>query len=646
MKSSLGKLKRFAFQRNDGKDRKEFHPPPLKLDHLALASEEMQDMRNCYDSLLSAAAATANSAYEFSESLREMGGCLQEKADLYKDDESKRVFMMLGKVQFELQKLVDHYRSHIFLTITKPSESLLDELQTVQEMKQQCDEKRSVYEYMIAQHKEKGRSKSGKGEGFSVEQLQQAHTEYEEEATLCVFRLKSLKQGQSRSLLTQAARHHTSQLNFFRKGLKSLEAADPLVKLITEKQHIDYQLSGLDEGLDGEDEGENSYDSNDNGELSFDYRPHKMGTEAAATSRNSMELDQEDQLFPKASTVDSIEFSLEKVHGDSQMLESEPMASSYSHSAPIIPEKKFDPAERARQMRPSRTQKFHAYVLPTPSDAKSSNSSRTSSAPRTRPTTTTHNMWHSSPLETKINKRDSKEDNQTLSFFKAHTLNDERDTSHENQASTLLPPSVADGLSFQQRDSVDTSDHKKLKRQSFSGPLSSNSRSGKPGFSASGPIPASKLPPLRASGPMLPQPSSPKTSSRHSPPSVSPPKISELHELPRPPGIVSNKPTTSSASSGLSGPLGSKNSEFSVENKSIFAASNTASPLPTPPLTVPRSFSIPSSHYRTKANVTKLLESPQLNEKDIASPPLTPMSLANANAVLTSPRAGTQSSGT
>lgn len=62
------------------------------------------------------------------------------------------------------------------------------------------------------------------------------------------------------------------------------------MKLITEKQHIDYQLSGLDEGGDGEDEGENSYDSNDNGELSFDYRPHKVGTEAAATSRNSMEV--------------------------------------------------------------------------------------------------------------------------------------------------------------------------------------------------------------------------------------------------------------------------------------------------------------------------------------------------------------------
>lgn len=645
MKSSLGKLKRFAFQRNDGgKDRKEFPPPP-KIDHLALAAQEMQDMRNCYDSLLAAAAATANSAYEFSESLREMGDCLLDKAKLYKDDESKKVFMMLGKVQFELQKLVDFYRSNINLTITKPSESLLDELQTVQEMKQQCDEKRSVYEYMMAQHREKGRSKSGKGDNFSLEQMEQAHNEYEEEATLCLFRLKSLKEGQSRSLLTQTARHHTAQLNFFRKGLKSLEVVDPHVKLITEKQHIDYQLSGLDGGGDGEDEGENSYGYNDDSELSFDYRPHKVGTEAAATSRNSMELDQEDQSFPRASNMDNTEFSLEKVHGDSQMVESGPRASSYSHSAPIFPEKKFDPAERARQMRPSLTQKFHTYVLPTPSDAKGTSNTRTSSAPRTRPTTvSTHNIWHSSPLDMTMNKRDSKEDYQSGSFHK-----DERYTSQDNRASTLLPPSLPDGLSLQQTDSVDTSDHKKLKRQSFSGPLSSNSRSMKPGFSASGPIPTSKLQlPLRASGSMsqalLPQPSSPKTSSRHSPPSVSPPKISELHELPRPPGIVSSKPTTSSA---INGPLGSRNSELPVENKSISAASNVASPLPIPPLTVPRSFSIPSSHYRTKAlSATKLMESPQRHEKDVASPPLTPISLANANAISTSPRAGTQSSGT
>lgn len=31
---------------------------------------------------------TSNALAEFSESLREMGGCLLEKAELYKDDES------------------------------------------------------------------------------------------------------------------------------------------------------------------------------------------------------------------------------------------------------------------------------------------------------------------------------------------------------------------------------------------------------------------------------------------------------------------------------------------------------------------------------------------------------------------------------
>jgi len=65
---------------------------------------------------------------------------------------------------------------------------------------------------MIAQQKEKGKSKSGKGESITLQQLQAAHDDYEEEATLCAFRLKSLKQGQSRSLLTQAARHHAAQV--------------------------------------------------------------------------------------------------------------------------------------------------------------------------------------------------------------------------------------------------------------------------------------------------------------------------------------------------------------------------------------------------------------------------------------------------
>ena len=65
---------------------------------------------------------------------------------------------------------------------------------------------------MLTRQREKGRSKGGKGETFTAQQLQQAHEEYDNETTLFVFRLKSLKQGQTRSLLTQAARHHAAQV--------------------------------------------------------------------------------------------------------------------------------------------------------------------------------------------------------------------------------------------------------------------------------------------------------------------------------------------------------------------------------------------------------------------------------------------------
>jgi len=184
---------------------------------------------------------------------------------------------------------------------------------------------RDLYDYMVAKYREGGRSKGGKGETFSLQQLQTAHDEYDEEATLFVFRLKSLKQGQSRSLLTQAARHHASQvlhmslfsfkrwnfllsifvliaiaffcakkqLCFFKKAVKSLETVEPHVKSVTEQQHIDYQFSGLEEedgyeGDYGDDDG-GGYDDNDDGELSFDYGQTEQDQDVS-TSRNSMEV--------------------------------------------------------------------------------------------------------------------------------------------------------------------------------------------------------------------------------------------------------------------------------------------------------------------------------------------------------------------
>ena len=65
---------------------------------------------------------------------------------------------------------------------------------------------------MRASYRQKGQSRNSKVASSSAEQLQDSLVEYQEDAALFIFRLKSLKQGQFHSLLTQAARHHASQV--------------------------------------------------------------------------------------------------------------------------------------------------------------------------------------------------------------------------------------------------------------------------------------------------------------------------------------------------------------------------------------------------------------------------------------------------
>ncbi|KAK4765272.1 hypothetical protein SAY86_026362 [Trapa natans] len=594
MKSSFGKLRRFAtLHKSDNTKEKLEILPPARLDDLAQVSKDMESMKNCYDSLLSAAAATANSAFEFSESLQEMGSCLMEKSTVHADEESGRFLSMLGQVQLDLQKHVDSYRSHIFLTITTPSDSFLNELRNVEEMKKQCDEKRDAIEYMLSQQRERGKSKSGKGDNLSLQQLQSASEQYEEEANLCFFRLKSLKQGQSRNLLTQAARHHMAQLNFFRKGLKSLEAVDSHVKRVAAEQHIDCQFSETaDDVEDGEDDSEDGYINKYDGEVSFDHRKSTMDMDLS-TSGNSMEVDDLILSYHAQNT----EANIERRQDDFHVPTREHRVSS--HSAPIFAEKKSNPAEKIRQMQHASVSRPNSYVLPTPSDVKGAAVPRGKPAGYVGPN---HNLSHSSPLEQR------KQETRPAAELK--------DGKH-NGFSQLPPPLTECHMP----------DIEKFKRQAFSGPLMSKPMSKKHVLSASGPISSSELPNLlsRSAKPT----SSPKVSPTASPPPVSSPRISELHELPRPP---INKPAKSPGLVGHSAPLVFRSHESTTANK----IPSTASPLPVPPLIIPRSFSIPSSSERAMThNMAKMLQQPRCSSigEEVSSPPLTPMSLTNLKSV-------------
>ncbi|KAJ6851354.1 uncharacterized protein M6B38_258570 [Iris pallida] len=600
MKSSLRKLRGLGRHRSDPKETSESRTQ-AQQDELMQASQDMLDMRNCYDSLLSAAAATANSAYEFAEALREMGTCLLEGTAANDDKESGKVLLMLGKAQFELQKLVDSYRVHIVQTITTPSESLIKELQTVEEMKRQCDDKRDLYQFMLAAQKEKGSSKSIKGENVSSQKLKAAKEDFDEEANLFVFRLKSLKQGQSRSLLTQAARHHAAQLNFFRKGVKSLELVEPQVKVLADQQHIDYQFSGLEDDNTGEvDDSGYVYDGNDDDgdELRFNYIQNIQG-QGVPLSKNSTEE------------------NFDRIRTDFTSLSTVPWAGS--QSAPILADK-LEASERTNQ--PLSTRKLHTYALPTPADAKISvlNSGNPDSTARIESKGgMPPQLWYSSQLEQSKPVKEVK--GEPLSPRRISNAQSVLKESNINSGPIKMPPPLVEGSSLPQFHPHDSFDTKRTKRQAFSGPLPSQARRTKPVCSAADNFLSEQyLPSARGRQTSV--------SPNASPPPMLSPRINELHELPRPPSFAS-KPTRPSTLVGHSAPLVSRGQELSAGNLRPSVTSQRASPLPIPPLVMSRSFSIPSSGQRTPAlTVSKLLEVPRnFDMREDISPPLTPISL-------------------
>ncbi|XP_062193301.1 uncharacterized protein At2g33490-like isoform X2 [Phragmites australis] len=550
MKSSLRKLRGFALQRHEqqvdrGRGRGHSTAAVAAADELLVVAQDMADMRSCYDNLLSVAAAIANSAYD-------------------------KVLLLLGKAQFELRKLVDSYRVHVLNTITTPSQSLLSELETVEEMKRQCDEKRELFEFMQNAQKEKGRSKNTKGDTGASEQLKQAQEDYQEEATLFLFRLKSLKQGQFRSLFTQAARHHAAQLNLFRKGLKSLEAVEPHVRLAAEQQHIDHQFSALEEeDCYVEDEYDDNYNDSHDGELSFDYGETKEAEEA----------DNTEDFFNRSR--DEYSSAPRERHR------------AVSQSAPLFPEKKLETEERIKELRRSATRKLNTYVLPTPNDVGAT-SQIVSGNPTSGSLLESKGAIHSSPLHPSADigvLRDKLPSPTRLS-----TAQSVLKESNMNTAETRKVLPVGD-LSLPGYYDSNTPDNKKVKRGSFSGPIASRPRSTEN-------IDVFSAPPRHSSAhqPAIHVRVSPNTS----PPPISSPKIKELHALPRPP-VNSSKNSTFSSLVAHSAPLVPNSASIAPKVQDHFrarqtppSAPQTASPLPTPPPgPIARSFSIPSRGMRT-----------------------------------------------
>jgi len=311
--------------------------------------------------------------------------------------------------------------------------------------------------------------------------------------------------------------------------------------------------------------------------------------------------------------------------------------SAGSQSEPIFPDKKFDPAEKIKQLRPSSTKKFHTYVLPTPMDVQRSVStgsvSPVSAVRFEHKVGAATQLWHSSPLEPHKFIKKSRDDELSSPKKFPKTYSMVLKESNINSGSIRIPPPLSEELStphFNRHTGFDT---EKIKRQAFSGPLTSRHWSHKPNASAVGFMPSVEHPGQATMMPAQVRTSrssiSPKASPNVSPPPMKTPMISELHELPRPP-IGSERPTRPTSLIGHSAPLVYRGQELNKTSKTSPIASPAASPLPTPPAAVHRSFSIPSRR-KPLSPVAKILEDLHNTclSEDVASPPLTPISLTN-----------------
>lgn len=603
-------------------------------------------MIECYEGLMLTSARAANSVFEFSEALQDVATCLLEKTALNIDEDSGRVLLMLGKVQYDLHKLLDRYRAHIAQTITTPSESLLSELKIVEEMREQCEEKRKAYESMRAEGV-KGKSKTSKGETVSSQTLQSAKEDYDQQATLVVCRLMSLKQGMPRSLLTQAARHYTAQLHLFRKGLASLEALDPHVEQIAEQYHIDYQLGELEE---------------DDGEISFEFSQNDHEYDESTSSENSMQLDRSDPS-PLGSLVyvepSQSQANPEKVEEYGLVTARRSMVGS--KSAPLIPSSygKSDGIEKVSDMQLNiATQRNQpTYALPIPVGAKSGNITGVgNSAIGTRPVVgsgAVSSSWHMSPLEqfknpnagvevasTKndSNLRESGEISRSGHLLRHSQIPRAQPLPEEPNSTSSVPPP----LRF---DTPVASDSKRIKRHAYSGPLTGKSWSSRPILhGSSGPLAPRQVEPSFKSGPIGRSSishafGSSRISPSVSPPNLSPPHINKFYELPKPP-IDSTKPSRSSNMIAHSAPLVAKKNQEHLIAKKPGQTSKSASPLPPPPPGhVTRSFSIPSSCQKGQIvpmpKISEVSERIQITE-EAPSPPLTPIPFHTSKAKLSS----------
>ncbi|KAH7277928.1 hypothetical protein KP509_38G016000 [Ceratopteris richardii] len=198
-------------------------------------------MREEYDCLLAAAQTVSSSAYDFSRSIHDMGSCIMETFEKIGDNELGSSLSMLVKVQYEISKLLEHYAARVSQTFIESTKNLLEELELVEEIREQYQRKRDLYDDEVKSQKVKGKDQK-------VDASDEKEDLNKEAAHLDHY-LQSLRPRQEMSFATHAVRHYKAQVHFFGKGVSLLNAIESTVTQLSARLNFDDTMSNHASGL-------------------------------------------------------------------------------------------------------------------------------------------------------------------------------------------------------------------------------------------------------------------------------------------------------------------------------------------------------------------------------------------------------------
>ncbi|CAM6087808.1 unnamed protein product [Calypogeia fissa] len=674
---SIKKL--MSFHNHKAKEKGDsFYREPLDSKRvLEEESKEMQglkEMRIQYEGLCAVSSLVSTRATDFSSAIHELANYFINTFGSIEDGEMSKIFKIVGRVQFEISKILDIYAVHVAQTITEPTEILLSELQNVQDSKTQHDEKRQLYEQLRARTL-KGRSKSGKGEAFADQQMQIVKDEFDKLSLFVNARFNSLEQGQARSLITQAARHHSAQMHLFSRGHSSLQAVEPYMRQVARERSIDRQLST---GINEEDDESDSKSEDDVSyidELDGSSDPQSLEQSNRWDSRidspgRSPDNQDEEPEVPKNLSKEwsSLLSRLNRNSGEIPHLRSgdSPGSAAPQPSKDLGNTTDAAHSYRTRTVPDSHQEQNTIHVTELIEEPKSSQGRTPPLSPPLRPhpeVSTNTARGHdgvgselssqsvSTSGRTLIDQRSSLDAEGAMSG----TLGDSsgmKSKFSQNSASSPetsqvrfsvsgqnLPgpvPGKPPSLSFVSPTLSSTpvgftSNTQEFARQgrrySQSGPLtfSGSPWSSQPssGNVATSTMQSSNPSDCHKSGPLGRSPlgrtfGSPRISPSMSPPRMSPPRISELHKLPPPPlNPINTKAPRSPPIVAHSAPIIAHSAPLSRHPDPMGNSFVNATPLPPPPLgSVPRSLSLPSRQKIQRSRPPTIAQLPEVNEED------------------------------